>query len=300
MSREREGLLLCLGSAAAFGAMAVFGKLAYRADVGVLALLTVRFILAAAVFWALVAAQGLALPPRRIVLTGLALGLFGYSAQAGGFFAALTRMDASLTALLLYVYPVLVSLGALALGRERASARRWVALGAASVGVALVLAGGGTGGLDGLGIALALGAAVAYTSYILVADTVTGDVEPTMLAALVCTGAAVTFVIASVASGGPDLGFEPIGWLWIGGIVAVSTVAAISLFFAGLSRVGPSTASIASTVEPPVTVALAFLVFGEHLAAVQLAGGAFVLTAVVILQARRTPRAETAPAALPV
>jgi drug/metabolite transporter (DMT)-like permease len=278
----------------------VFGKLAYRADVGVLALLTIRFIAAAAVFWILVAGRGLALPSRRIVLMGLALGLFGYSAQAGGFFAALTRMDASLTALLLYVYPVLVSLGALALGRERTSARRWVALAAASVGVALVLAGGGTGGLDGLGVALALGAAIAYSSYILVSDTITGDVEPMMLAALVCTGAAVPFSVASLASGGPDLGFEPIGWLWIGAIVAVSTVTAITLFFAGLARVGPSTASIASTVEPPVTVALAFLVFGEHLAAVQLAGGALVLAAVVILQARRTPHAEPAPAAVPV
>jgi drug/metabolite transporter (DMT)-like permease len=59
--------------------------------------------------------------------------------------------------------------------------------------------------------------------------------------------------------------------------------------------VGPSNASILSTFEPPVTVVLAFLVFGEHLGAVQLAGGALVLSAVVLLQARATGTARRSP-----
>jgi drug/metabolite transporter (DMT)-like permease len=81
-----------------------------------------------------------------------------------------------------------------------------------------------------------------------------------------------------------DLGFEPIGWLWLAGIAVVCTVTAIVLFFAGLARVGPSRASIISTVEPVVTVTLAFLVFGESLTVTQLAGGALVLASVVLLQ----------------
>jgi drug/metabolite transporter (DMT)-like permease len=64
-------------------------------------------------------------------------------------------------------------------------------------------------------------------------------------------------------------------------------VAAISLFFAGLRRVGSTTASILATVEPLATVLLAFLVFGETLGPVQVVGGAFVLTAVVVLSASR-------------
>ena len=56
------------------------------------------------------------------------------------------------------------------------------------------------------------------------------------------------------------------------------------LFFAGLRRVGPSMAAILSTLEPPTTVAFAFLVFGESLTGVQIAGGALVLAAVVALQ----------------
>jgi drug/metabolite transporter (DMT)-like permease len=70
----------------------------------------------------------------------------------------------------------------------------------------------------------------------------------------------------------------------------VSTVASISLFFAGLPRVGPTTASILATVEPLVTVLLAFLVFGETLGPAQLAGGALVLGAVLVLQMPRVRR----------
>ena len=83
--------------------------------------------------------------------------------------------------------------------------------------------------------------------------------------------------IASLAAGdlqAGDVSLAGAGWLACLG--AVSTVGAIALFFAGLRRVGPSTASILSTLEPVVTVALAFVVFGESLG-LQLLGGAFVL-----------------------
>jgi hypothetical protein len=70
----------------------------------------------------------------------------------------------------------------------------------------------------------------------------------------------------------------------------VSTVAAISLFFAGLSRVGPTAAAILSTLEPVTTVVLAYFVFGEVLAGVQLLGGALVLGGVVVLSGRAPGR----------
>src|SRR6185295_17830054 len=117
---DRMGPLLCLLSAACFGAMAIFGKLAYDADVEVGDLLFVRFGLAAAILLAVAAARGVLRGlPRRALLAGLAMGAIGYAAQSGLFFGALERMDASLLALILYVYPALVLIGAVALGRER-------------------------------------------------------------------------------------------------------------------------------------------------------------------------------------
>jgi drug/metabolite transporter (DMT)-like permease len=288
------GAAMCAGSAASFGAMAIFGKLAYDAGVGVLTLLFVRFVIAAAVLGALNARRWRPFPRRRVLLVALALGSVGYAAQSGLFFTSLTRIDAGLTALVLYVYPALVTLAAVALGRDRLDRARVASLLIAFAGLVLVLFVGEPAHLDALGVALALGAAVAYTGYILVSDRVLGaSVEPLLLAAFVCAGAAASFGVAAGVSGEVDLSFDAIGWLWIGLIGGVSTVTAIGLFFAGIKRVGPSRASIISTIEPLVTVGLAALVFGEGLSPVQLAGGALVLGSVVLLQmfGRRTAAA---------
>lgn len=286
--RPSYGTLLCLGSGAAFGAMAIFGKLAYAAGATVGTLLAARFLLAAALFWALVLADGAAREIRalsgRDVGIALALGGCGYAIQAGCYFAALQRIDASLLSLLLYTFPAMVAAAAVALGRERLDGRRLAALGLACGGLALVVAGAGTGTLDPLGAALALGAAIVYSTYILVSEGIAGRLRPRVLAALVCSGAAVALTSAAALLGELRPGAVSVaGWGWLVCLALVSTVGAISLFFAGLRRVGPTTASILATVEPLVTVLLAYLVFAETLGAVQIAGGALVLAAVVVL-----------------
>jgi drug/metabolite transporter (DMT)-like permease len=282
---------MCLASAAGFGAMAVFGKLSYENGVTVGTLLAVRFILGAALFWGLLAARGTARElrtlPRRDVLLALGLGAFGYAGQAATYFAALQRIDASLLALLLYTYPAMVTVAAIALGRERVDARRLLALALTSSGLVLVLAFAGTGRLNGTGSGLALAAAGIYTVYILVSHGVAARMRPELLSALVCTGAAVTLTAGSAALG--DLRPDAVtlgGWGWLVCLAAVSTVAAISLFFAALARIGPSSAAIVSTVEPPVTVVLAFLVFGETLGALQTLGVALVVGGVLALHVR--------------
>jgi drug/metabolite transporter (DMT)-like permease len=285
---------MCAGSAASFGAMGIFGKLAYDAGVGVLTLLFVRFILAALI---LAAANGARRPalPRRLVLTGLGLGAIGYAAQSGLFFSALTRIDAGLCVLALYIYPSLVTLGAVALGRDRLDRVRAASLLLAFAGLVLLLFVGNPADVDALGVALSLGAAVAYTGYILISDTVVSDrVDPLALSGFVCTGAAASFALAAAVSGEVSFTFDTVGWLWLGAIAIVSTVLAIVLFFGGLARVGPSRASITSTIEPLVTVVLAAIVFGEALTPTQLAGGALVLGSVVMLQTvGRHPPATT-------
>jgi drug/metabolite transporter (DMT)-like permease len=287
-----SGTLLCVASAAGFGAMAVFGKLAYDNGVTVGTLLAARFVLAAALFWALVLADGTVRELRslsgRDIAIALALGACGYAAQAGCFFAALDRIDASLLSLLLYSFPAMVAVSAIVLGRERADGRRLGALALASGGLVLVLASAKAGALDPVGTALGFVAALVYTTYILVSEGIAGRIRPTLLSALVCTGAAVSLTIGSAAVGDLHPGEVTVaGWGWLTGIAVVSTVGAVSLFFAGLKRVGPTTASILSTVEPVVTVVLAFLVFGELLGMVQLLGGALVIAAVLILASYR-------------
>jgi drug/metabolite transporter (DMT)-like permease len=298
--REREGLLLLLLSAAGFGAMAVLAKLAYAAGASVPEVLTVRFALAAVVLGTLARRRPARAPlTRRSVLTGLGLGAGLYAAESGLFYASLTRLHADVAELLLYAYPGLVVAGAVALKRESFSARRGAALGVAGAGVGLVLLGGQAVAIDPLGAALALGAAVGYTAYILVAGPAGRTLDPLRLSALVCAGAAATFAVAGLATGSLqlDLGLE--AWGWMIALALGSTVLPLAAFLAGMERMGAGRAAIVSTLEPPITVALAFLAFGERLAPLQLAGGLLVVGAVVVLQARlaslrRVPAAQPA------
>jgi drug/metabolite transporter (DMT)-like permease len=284
------GTVFCLASAATFGAMGVFGKLAYDEGATVGTLLATRFVLAAALFWLFTACAGatrdLRTISRRDVGIAIALGAVGYGAQAGGYFAALERLDASLLSLLVYTYPVMVTVAAVGLGRERANRRTAAALMLASTGLVLVLAGAAGGALDPLGTALGLAAAVVYTAYILISEGVAARIGALTLSTLVCTGAAMTLTLAAIAGGGLDPGaVSAAGFGWLGALALVSTVGAVGLFFAGLRRVGPAAASILSTLEPLVTVVLAFIVFGESLGPAQLAGGALVLAAVLVVRA---------------
>jgi drug/metabolite transporter (DMT)-like permease len=291
--QRSSGTVFCLASGAAFGAMAIFAKLAYRQGATVATLLSFRFILAAAVFWLLLFAGGhlreLRALSRRQVRAGLLLGACGYAIQSGCYFSALKHVDASLLSLLLYTFPAMVAGAAVLIGRERMDARRLTALSLACGGLVLVLAGAGAGQLEAVGVALGLGAAMVYSTYILVSDRVVGGVSPVPLSALVCSGAAVSLTIGSTVLGQLHPGAVTVaGWGWLASIAVVSTVAAIGLFFAGLRAAGPTTASILATVEPLVTVVLAFLVFGETLGPVQIAGGALVLSAVIVLARPRS------------
>jgi drug/metabolite transporter (DMT)-like permease len=294
------GVLLCFASAAAFGANAIFAKLAYEQGATVSTVLATRFLFAAALLWVFAAASGrlgrLRAVPRRDAGTALALGALGYSVQSTCYFAALRHLDASLVALLLYTFPTIVTVAAIVLGRERAHRRTFVALALASVGLVLILGGARGGPLDPLWVGIALGAAVVYSTYILTAEGVADRLGPLVLSTLVCTGAATSLTLGGLLRGDLHPGIvSASGYGWMAAIVVISTVGAISLFFAGLRRVGPTAASILSTLEPVVTVTLAYLVFGESLGLVPLIGGAFVLLAVVAVRAPvRLPAAAAA------
>ena len=206
------------------------------------------------------------------------MGAVGYAAQSASYFAALDRIDASLVTLLLYIYPVLVMVGAVAFGvGVVVEASPW----RPGAGAGGHPAGDGRRGHRQVRLArraLGVTAALVYTAYILMGDRVLTGIAPLSLTALVCCGAATTYAVATVLRGGPtSLDAGPAAWGWLVTLALVSTVGAIIFFFAGLARVGPSVASILSILEPVVTVGLAAAVFGESLSTGQLLGGGLVL-----------------------
>lgn len=286
---EGRGLTLCLLAAVGFGAAAVVGAAALRAGIPLFALLTARFALAAALLWALVLWRGGRLRVRTVVV-GLLLGAGLFAPESGLFFAALGRIDAALAALVVYIYPGLVALGAVALGRERLGRRQGASLVVASAGVALVLVGAGAGAVDPVGVALALGAAVAYAGYVLAGDRAVRGHDPLAVAAPVCTGAALAFSAGWALDGG--IAGTPAAWALVGLMALGCTVLPMVAFLSGVRRVGPSAASIASTAEPLVTTGLAMLLVGERLAPVQWLGAALVVGAVLVLRGRRPSAAR--------
>ena len=298
-----RGALLCLASAAAFGAMGIFGKLAYEEGVTVGTLLSVRFVLAAALFWLLLIStggvRGLRTLPRRDIAIAIALGAVGYSAQAARLLrgARAPRRLAAVAAAL-HVPRDRRRRGDRPRARTRQPANRGRP--GARVGRARPRAGGRCRRDAGSGRsgARAGGSGGLQRLHPDVGGRVRRGWRPLALGTLVCSGAAVTLTFGAAVQGDLDPGaVSTLGFVWLAGVAIVSTVGAIGLFFAGLRRVGPTAASILSTLEPVVTVALAFVVFGESLGPVQLAGGALVLLAVLVV--RTPPRGLAAAPASP-
>jgi drug/metabolite transporter (DMT)-like permease len=286
-TRDLQPVALVLLSAALFGSLGVLAQLAYGTGVSVLGLLLGRFTIAGAALWLVVLVLRRPLPSRRGLLAAVALGA-GYSSMAISFAASLKHIEPELADLLLFAYPVLVSLGAAVLGRERFSSRRAAALAAATAGIALALTGGGTGVIDPLGVALALVAALIYAMYVLASSSLLRTTDPFVLSASVSSGAAITFFADAAIHGqlAPRGGVTGVGL-----VVAValsSSVIGTSAFMVGVRRLGASRASIVSSAEPALTAAFAFAAFGDRLGTVQLIGAGLVLASVPILEVKRT------------
>lgn len=268
-----QGLSLIAISAVAFGAMAIFARFAYADGADVLGVLLARFAIAGSVLAVLMLATGRAWPRGRPLVVAIGMGAVGYVGQAVCYFTALNHASAGLVALLLYAYPTLVCILAAIFLRERLTARTIALLAASFAGIALTL-GGGNG--SATGFALGLAAALFYSVYIIVGARELRHTDALASTTVVCLSAAATLVVASLFQA-PRFPDGASGWIPIALIALVSTVVAILAFFAGLKRVGPATASIVSTLEPVVTVALAWGILGESLSVIQVFGGILVL-----------------------
>ncbi|WP_414451321.1 DMT family transporter [Burkholderia sp. 22PA0099] len=280
-----RGALIVALSAAAFGAMAIFGRYAYAGGVDVLGLLIFRFGVGGALLALIAWRRGVAWPGGRACARIAAMGAIGYVGQSFCYFTALQHAQASLVALLLYLYPAFVTLLAAWWLGERLTRRKAMALVLCVAGSALMV-GGGHG--EPLGIALSLAAAVIYSLYIVAGARATRGVDPLATTAIICLAATAMFVLIALvrlAAFGvaPHWPHTTTSWFALLGIALVSTVGAMLAFFAGLALLGAARTSMLSTLEPVVTVALAALLFGEALSPLQWAGGVAVLTAVLWL-----------------
>lgn len=297
MTKTTRGLLLVLLSAASFGFMPVLAKLAYAQGVNPLTLLTLRFSIAAVAMWLIWAYQHRggrrAHFSRRRLVALILLGGVGYVGQSFSYFTAASIISASATALLLYIYPVLVTLLAWIFFHDRLTTRKMLSLALAIIGTLMVLGIAssllttGTLGLGELradGVSWAVAAAVIYSLYIIAGARFTPGIPPVFSSAVIISAAALVYATWSSVSGALNLNITTLGWLYAIAIALVPTVIAITLFFVGLDIIGPSRAAIVSTAEPTVSVLAAGIILGEAITVEQALGGVLILAAVVVLE----------------
>jgi drug/metabolite transporter (DMT)-like permease len=226
-----------------------------------------------------------------------ALPIFGRFAYAQGMnvqsvlatrflVAGLVLVPAAITSILLYTYPVIVTVLSRPIYGVPLTRVRVMALGAALVGTVLVASP--SGGLQLRGVVLGLLSALFYSAYILGGKRVIERVDPWLATAVISLSAGLAYLTYSVAGNTFSPPPNTTAWLAVLGLSVVSTVIGAGAFLAGLRLTDPGRASLISTLEPVSTALLAALFFGELLGGVQLVGGALVLTAVLII-ARHQP-----------
>ncbi|HKB19170.1 MAG TPA: DMT family transporter [Candidatus Dormibacteraeota bacterium] len=276
---------MVLVSAVAFGTLSIFAKLAYANGLATEQLLAFRFVLAALGMWALAFAAGqnpLRLP-RRQAGGVLALGGVLYTAQALTYFIALRSLPASLCVLIVYIYPSLVVVAGWLFLRRQVSVWHGVALAASFLGVAMLV--GGAQLLFNSGLIFAFAAPLMYTTFILLGERVMQSAPAVAASAMMMSATAVVLCLVAAIEGRLALPATPAAWAVSVGIAVVPTMVAISLFLAGLPRIGAARASLLSTLEPVVTVSLAVVILGDRFSFLQAIGGVLVLLAVVVVQA---------------
>ncbi|WP_188786472.1 DMT family transporter [Halobellus salinus] len=280
MRHQHLGLFLTMAGAALFGTLGIFGKLAPTAGLSAATLLSTRFLAATVIFWALLAASGHGrVRSRRLFAAELGLGVV-YGMMSVAYFEGLAWLSAGVAALLLFTYPVQVTLGSAVLLDEPVTLPKLLALVAAVSGVGLVVGGGTEFALTGA--ALVGLASVCYTVYSMGTRVMMADLHPLVHAAHTFLGVTATVLGYGAVTDALSVPATTAGWWLIAGITVVGTVVPILLFSAGLARIEASRASIVSTSEPLTTVGLGIVLLGEAFTVVIGLGAALILSGVVL------------------
>lgn len=284
------GILYIIISAASFGTLAILGRYASAAGIDKFTLLFLRFTFAALIMGGLLLIRREGLPRGRPLALLIGMGAIGYVGQSFCYLTAIEYASTGLVALLLYLYPTFVAILSVIFLKEKLNRVKVIALALATTGVALIV---DPQGGQWLGIALAIGAAAIYSVYIIVGAGVMKQVSAMSSSTVIFASAGLVYGVL-MALNGPRWPTTPDGWLTVATTVLIATVIAVVMFLAGLKRIGPTDASMLSTLEPVVTVILAALLLDETLQPLTLLGGALILIAVIVLTRSELRPAEVA------
>lgn len=290
-------------SALCFGSISLLTILTTREGMSILSIVFWRFVFAAMVLLAI--AQE---PVRRHWRDGWRLFLIGGLIQAACTYISLSALrfvPASVVAFLFFTYPAWLALTSAARGTDPLTAKRAGVLAVAMTGLALMIGIPGVGPnvhLDPVGIALGLGAALLYSTYLPIVNHLQRSIPPIPAVSYIILGATVAFFVMGFVQSPPwgasvptfsALALPPTNkaWIYVLLLAVVSTVVAFLGLLAGLRTLGSTRTSIIATTEPFFTTLLVAVFLAERLRWTTLVGGAFIAAAVVAISLESEPAA---------
>jgi DME family drug/metabolite transporter len=222
---------------------------------------------------------------RSLVLLGVCIGLVN-----AVYYVAIDRLPVAVALVLQYTAPAMVVVYTAVRLRKRPRNEIVVAVSLALAGVALVsgLLGADLGSVDLFGVAMGLASAVLFASYTLVGESVTRTYGPlgAMFRAFSIAGS--LWICWQVFNGWPHELFDPANLPRVILIGLGATLAPFLLYLWGVERVKAERAAIAATLEPVLGAVVAWVLLDQTLTVVQLAGGALVIAAVILIQTGRS------------
>jgi len=303
----RLGYPLVLLAAVLFGLNAGVSRIPLRGGTPTDTFTTVRITTAflAFVLIALVVDRSaLRVPRGRSLWLITALGLAGFAGVQWTYNVAINRLPLSIALLLEYLGPVLVVLWVRFARREHVHPRMWPALVLAVGGLAVVSQVWMGMTLDGLGVTMALGAAVCFAAYFLLGEhigsaDVSADVGGPLHVILWAFAAATVMMnLVQPAWTADALGDEVSmlgrfadttlpSWVAMAWVVLLGTVAPFFLLLLALRVLSATVVSVVAMLEPVVAALVGWVWFTETLNAVQLVGMAAVLAGILLAQTAR-------------
>ncbi|OZM74408.1 EamA family transporter [Amycolatopsis antarctica] len=290
-----RGIALVLLSSLCFGSSGAVGKPAMTAGMAPEQVTAVRLLLAAVLLVVGVAVfrPSLLRVGRGDVRVLAGYGLLGVAGVQLLYFVSASRIPVGIAILLEFTSPVLIALWVRFVRRVRMPPPVWAGIALAMVGLALVAQVWQGLRLDALGVLAGLGAAVCSASYFLIGEHAVATRPPLgMITWGMAIGAVSLAVVVppwtlpmDVLAGSAEFGpWQPPVWLLMVVLSVVCTVMAYLSGISALRHVPATAASVLAMVEPVIATTAAWVLLGEALTAVQIAGAGVLLTGALIVQ----------------
>lgn len=229
----------------------------------------------------------LSVSPRDLIDFAL-LGVIGVAGANYAYYMAIQATNVGIAILLQYTAPAIVAAYMLLSRQEKISGVKTLAI-VLSLGGSAIMLGAFSPDvhITTVGILFGVASAVCF-AFFNVYNKVAGkhySVWTALTWTLICAG--LFWVVVDILSR-TDL--TPIGYRELAiltGFSFSSVLIPYYFYFTGLKHLAASTAIIVSTLEPVVAICTSFIFLGEKMEVFQIAGGIFIVSAVVLLEVSR-------------